>query len=73
MAEVRKSEIGPQWRIAQAEKIRTAMGRDMCAVADALRTAFGAKIEWLETPALTLGTKLEEGVPTQWRGERKRA
>lgn len=65
--------IGDQWRIAKAEKIRAAMGRDMCAVADALRKTFGAKIEWLETSSLTMGTKPEEGVPTQWRGERKRA
>jgi hypothetical protein len=68
-----KTEVGPQWRMAQAEKIRAAMGPEMCAVADALRETFGAKIAWLETPTLTLGTKPEEGVPTQWYGERKRA
>lgn len=73
MAEVRKSEIGPQWRIAKAEKIRAAMERDMCAVADSLRLTFGAKIEWLETPSLTMGTKPEEGVPTRMHVERKRA
>jgi hypothetical protein len=68
-----KTEVGPQWRMAQAEKIRAAMGPEMCAVADALRETFGAKIAWLETPTLTLGTKPEEGVATQWYGERKRA
>lgn len=66
-------EIGPQWRIAQAEKIRSAMGPELCAIADALRETFGAKLTWLETPSLSMGTKPEEGVVTQWQGERKRA
>lgn len=73
MSEVRRSEIGPQWRIAQAEKMRAAMGPEMCAVADALREAFGAKLVWLATPTLTMGTKPEEGVPTQWQGVRRTA
>lgn len=73
MAEIRKSEIGPQWRIAQAEKIRAAMGPDFCAVADALRNTFGAKLAWLKTPTLTVGTEPEWGIPTQWHRERKRA
>lgn len=82
MSDVRtaeKSEIGqfgqPQgiWRIAQAEKIRAAMGPEMCAVADALRETFGAKLDWLETPAMKIGKRADEGVPTQWRGERRRA
>lgn len=51
--------VGDQWRIAQAEKIRAAMGPEMCSVADALRETFGAKITWLETPSMSLGTKLE--------------
>lgn len=69
-----RTEVGPQWRIAQAEKIRAAMGPDMCAVADALRETFGdVKLNWLETPSFTLGTKPEEGVLTRWHGERKRA
>lgn len=68
------SQLGPQWRIAYAEKVRAAMGPEFAAVADALRATFGeAKLNWLETPALTVGTKLEEGIPTQWHGERKRA
>jgi hypothetical protein len=72
MAEVRKSEIGPQWRIAQAEKVRAAMGSEFCAVADALRETFGAKLVWLDTSTLKIGEKPDWGVPTQWRGERKR-
>ena len=69
-----KVEVGPQWRIAYAEKVRTAMGPEMSAVADALRETFGeAKLNWLETPTLSVGAKPEEGVPTQWHGERKRA
>src|ERR1041385_2882647 len=68
-----KVEVGPQWRIAQAEKIRAAMGPEFAAVADSLRETFGAKLTWLETPRLSTGTKPEEGVPSQWHGERKRA
>jgi hypothetical protein len=69
-----KTEVGPQWRMAYALKVRAAMGPDMCAFADAIRATFGeAKLNWLETPELTMGMKPEEGVPTQWYGERKRA
>lgn len=66
--------LGPQWRIAYAEKVRAAMGPELAAVADSLRETFGdVKLNWLETSTLTVGTKPEEGVPTQWHGERKRA
>lgn len=68
-----RTEVGPQWRIAQAEKIRSAMGPDLRAVADALRETFSAKLTWLQTPSLTVGERPEEGVPTQWHGTRKRA
>ena len=63
--------VGDQWRIAYAEKVRVAMGADLCAVADALRETFGAKLSWLETPTMTVGTEPQWGVPTQW--DRKRA
>jgi hypothetical protein len=53
--------------------MRAAMGPELCAVADALRETFGAKLAWLQTSSLTIGVKPEEGVPTQWHGERKRA
>lgn len=49
------------------------MGPDLAAVADSLRVTFGAKLSWLETPVLTVGTKTEEGIVTSWHGERKRA
>jgi hypothetical protein len=49
------------------------MGPDFTAVADALRETFGAKLVWLETSTMTIGEKPEDGVPTQWHGERKRA
>lgn len=49
------------------------MGTDLCAVADALRSTFGAKLTWLETPAVTVGPEPDWGVPTHWRGERKYA
>jgi hypothetical protein len=51
--------------MAQAERIRTAMGPDLRAVADALREQFGAKLAWLKTPALEVGSEPEWGVPTQ--------
>ena len=63
---------GPQWRMAQAEKVREAMGPELCAVADALRSTFGAKVVWLRTEKLTLGEE-PEGVPTACRSERRRA
>ena len=58
------SAIGPQWRIAMAEKMRSAMGPEMCAVADALRETFGpdTKLNWLETSTLSHGTP-PEGEP----------
>lgn len=65
--------VGDQWRIAQAERVRSAMGPELAAIADALRADFGAKLVWLETPKLSIGTKPEEGVPTRWHGERKHA
>jgi hypothetical protein len=72
--EARKSEIGPQWRIAYAEKVREAMGEGMRAAFDSLRAVCGpCKLVWLKTDALTLGTEPEQGVVTQWHGERKRA
>lgn len=64
-------QVGPQWRIAQAERVRAAMGVEMCSVADALREAFGAKLVWLDAPGLTVGEKPEMGVTTQWNGERR--
>jgi hypothetical protein len=67
------AQLGDQWRIAQAERIREAMGPEFCAVADALRETFGAKLVWLQTPRLTVGTEPEEGCLTQWTGERRRA
>lgn len=65
--------VGDQWRIAYAEKVRDAMGPDLRAVADALRTTFGAKLAWLETPTMTVGAEPEWGVPTQWDGVRRSA
>lgn len=66
--------VGDQWRLSRAEQIRRAMGSEMCAIADSLRSTFGdVKLVWLETQAVTVGTKPEEGVPTHWRGERRRA
>lgn len=50
-------EPGPQWRMAQAEKVRAAMGPEFAAIADALRIAFDAKLTWLETPTLSMGKK----------------
>lgn len=67
------TEIGPDWRIAKAEKVRAAMGPEMTAVADALRLAFDAKIVWFDTPSLQMGQKPDDGVCTQWHGERRRA
>jgi hypothetical protein len=65
--------VGDQWRIAYAEKVRAAMGPELRAIADALRETFGAKLSWLETPTMSVGTEPEWGVPTQWQGQRKRA
>jgi hypothetical protein len=63
--------VGDQWRIAHAEKVRAAMGADLRAVADALREAFGAKLTWLETPTMTVGSEPDWGVPTHWVGVRR--
>ena len=63
--------VGDQWRIAYAEKVRAAMGPDLRAIADALRETFNAKLYWLETPSLTVGTEPERGVCTQWDGVRR--
>jgi hypothetical protein len=65
--------VGDQWRIAYAEKVRSEMGSEMCAVADALRETFDAKLTWLETSTMTVGTEPEWGVPSQWTGGRRRA
>lgn len=69
------AQVGPQWRMAYAEKVRQAMGPEFAAIADALRGVFGAdvKLTWLETPTMNHGVKPEEGVPTHWSGERRRA
>lgn len=56
-----------------AAEVRAAMGQELCAIADALREKFGAKLTYLKTAEVALGTKQEEGIPTQWHGERKRA
>lgn len=63
--------VGDQWRIAYAEKVRSAMGPELCSVADALREMFGAKLAWLETSSLTVGIEPEWGVITQWDGVRR--
>jgi hypothetical protein len=51
-----------------ATEVREAMGPELCAVADALRLTFGAKITWLETPSLVIGIA-PEGEPI---GEKSR-
>lgn len=43
------------WRIAAAEKVREAMGPEMCAVADALREQFGARLTYLKTATELIG------------------
>lgn len=48
--------VSGDWRISAAERIREAMGPEMCAVADALRATFGARLTWLETSDLNYGT-----------------
>jgi hypothetical protein len=66
-----QTQIGDQWRIARAEQVRSAMGPDLCAVADALRETFGAKVVWLSTEKLTLGVEPEDVMPTSFRSERR--
>jgi len=56
-----------------ATEVREAMGPEMCEIADMLRARFGARLTYLKTAEVVMGTKPEEGVPTQWQGERKRA
>jgi hypothetical protein len=51
--------VGDQWRIAQAERVREAMGPELCELADKLRMDFGAKLSWFECPAFSLGTKID--------------
>lgn len=65
--------VGDQWRIARAEQVRSAMGPELCAIADALRETFGARVVWLSTPKLTLGEEPEAALPTSWRSERRYA
>lgn len=67
------SESRNPWRIARAEQVREAMGPELCAIADALRAAFNAKVVWLSTEKLTLGEEPEAALPTSYRGERRRA
>jgi hypothetical protein len=55
--------VGDQWRIAYAERVREAMGADFRAVADVLRSTFGAKLAWLESESLTVGKPLEPSEP----------
>ena len=68
---------GPQWRIAQAEKIRAAMGPEFRAMADSLRNTFGAvkSLDWLRTDTLSMGTPIEcEPIGEKaYLAERKRA
>lgn len=49
------SALQGTWRIAAAERIRNAMGPEMCAMADALRETFGAKLTYLKTADMTIG------------------
>lgn len=77
MVEVRKSErseIGPQWRIAYAEKVRAAMGEGMRSAFDALRTISpDAKLTWLDTESIKHGAE-PGGEPIgerSWNGKRE--
>lgn len=56
-----------------AAEVRDAMGPELCGIADALRERFGARLTYLKTEAVALGTKPEEGVPTKWDGMRRSA
>lgn len=53
------AQVGDQWRISMAERVREAMGSDFRAVADKLRTDFGAKLSWFECPSFTVGNKID--------------
>ena len=69
--------VGDQWKLSRAEQIRQAMGVEFTAIADALRTQFGAatKISWLRAPPFELGEIIEsEPIGERaWHLERKRA
>jgi hypothetical protein len=58
LAAEERRQVGAQWRIAQAEQIREAMGSGMCAAFDALREVCGGdcKITWLDTATIQRGT-----------------
>lgn len=49
------------------------MGPELCAIADALREQFGARLTYLKTEDVAMGSRPEDGVPTQMQVERKRA
>lgn len=57
------AQVGDQWRIAQAERVREAMGPEFRAVADELRSAFSARLVWFESGSLTMGKPLEPSEP----------
>jgi hypothetical protein len=67
------AQLGDQWRIAQAERIREAMGSEFCAVADAMRETFpGTKLSWLNPPEIQSGTA-PGGEPIGEKAYRRRA
>lgn len=47
------------WRMAQIERIRDAMGPEFRAIADQLRMDFDAKLVWLDTPEISMGTPIQ--------------
>ena len=57
------AQVGDQWRIAQAERVREAMGPEFRAVADELRSTFSARLVWFESGTLTMGKPLEPSEP----------
>lgn len=62
--------VGDQWKLSRALQIRNAMGPEMCAIADALRSQFGpdTKISWLRAPPFELGDVIEgEPIGESWR------
>lgn len=63
--------VGDQWKLSRAEQIRAAMGPEMCAVADALRETFGAKLVWLCASTLVVGEEPDWGVPARFDGVRR--
>lgn len=65
------AQVGPQWRIAYAERVREAMGLGMRGAFDALRKISpDAKLTWLDTETIKHGTE-PGGVCTQWDGVRR--